>query len=143
MKNLVVVLAILLSVSAFSAPRPGPSLSPRAYFVLRDSTSTNEFVILLRERAKIRHARAILAGRTNRRPHVSGLIVKRPTAYNPRWSYHLAPRSIEFFDVAIEVCDANMVYIEEHLSDVGGAFLPGNRWCPWSSTLVREIRPAP
>ena len=112
----------------------------QAYFVLRDSTRTNEFVILLRDRAKIRHARAILAETQTERTHVGGVIVKKRVPYNRRWSYHLSPRSIDFFDFSIEVCDANMLYIEENLDEVGGAFLPGSRWCPWSSTLVREIR---
>jgi len=34
-----------------------------------------------------------------------------------------------------------MRYIEGHLDDVGSGFLPGNRWCPWSSTLIEEIIP--
>lgn len=32
-----------------------------------------------------------------------------------------------------------MTYVEKHLSDVGGAFLPGNAWCPWSSRLIAEV----
>ena len=49
------------------------------------------------------------------------------------------PDSIEFFDVAAEVCDATMRYVEEHLDEVGGAFLSGNRWCPWGSKLTGEL----
>ena len=62
-----------------------------------------------------------------------------PAPYNPRWSYHLDPASISFFQCAIEVCDASPQYVEEHLSEVGGAFLPGSTWCPWSSRVAEEV----
>lgn len=71
-----------------------------------------------------------------------GIVVASKAPYNPAWSYHLRPDSISFFEMAIEVCDANMRYVEEHLDEVGGAFLPGGGWCPWSSKLVREIPPS-
>lgn len=67
-----------------------------------------------------------------------GTIVARPAPYDPKWSHHLDPASITFFDFAIEVCDATIPYVAEHLDEVGGAFLPGDRRCPWSSHLVRE-----
>jgi hypothetical protein len=41
--------------------------------------------------------------------------------------------------MAIEVCDANMMYVEDHLDEAGGAFLPGNHWCPWDSRVTREV----
>ncbi|WPB77176.1 hypothetical protein KYC5002_50385 [Archangium violaceum] len=44
-----------------------------------------------------------------------------------------------FFDVAIEVCDADMGFVQEHLDEAGGAFLPGFLWCPWNSRLKREV----
>jgi hypothetical protein len=42
--------------------------------------------------------------------------------------------------MSIEVCDAATTYVEEHLDEVGGAFLPGRRWCPWSSRVLEEIQ---
>jgi hypothetical protein len=33
------------------------------------------------------------------------------------------------------------MYVEDHLSEAGGSFLPGNRWCPWSSVLTKEVQP--
>ncbi|WP_442948058.1 BP74-related protein [Nostoc sp.] len=49
------------------------------------------------------------------------------------------PSTISFFPMAIEVCDATTNYVNDHLDEVGGAFLPGLFWCPWSSQLVKEI----
>ena len=51
------------------------------------------------------------------------------------------PNSISFFSQAIEVCDANMMYVEDHLDEACGAFLPGCHWCPWDSRLTREVTP--
>ena len=65
--------------------------------------------------------------------------MKERASYNPDWSYHLAPESIEFFEMAVEVCDATTAYVEEHLAEAGGSFLPGNAWCPWTSKLLDEV----
>jgi len=51
----------------------------------------------------------------------------------------LDPKSIKFAQTGIEVCDANIEYVEDHLDEVGGAFLPGCQWCPWESRIVRQI----
>lgn len=40
----------------------------------------------------------------------------------------------------MEVCDAAIGYVEEHLAEVGEAFLPGGRWCPWGSALIEEVQ---
>ena len=98
-----------------------------------------EFIIELKDEAKIKHARNILSGEEQSEVHVHGRIIKRTADYNPRFSFHLDPSTINFFQMAIEVCDANMVYVEDHLDEACGAFLPGCHWCPWDSRLVREV----
>ncbi|MCK8503815.1 calmodulin [Myxococcus fulvus] len=99
-----------------------------------------EFIIELTDENTIAHARRILSGEEKNRVHVHGRIMKRPQPYNPRFSFHLDPSTIQFFEVAIEVCDANMTYVEDHLDEAGGAFLPGGHWCPWDSRLAREVK---
>jgi hypothetical protein len=110
-----------------------------AYFEFRGDDDADVFTIKLIDDAKIAHARAILAGTERQRVHVQGTVISEKAAYNPAWDYHLKPESIEFFAWAIEVCDSTMRYVEEHLKDVGGAFLPKAHWCPWHSRLTREI----
>jgi hypothetical protein len=109
-----------------------------AYFAFRQE-SDREFVFELTDTELIAHARRILSGEETSQVHVHGRIVKRPQPYNPSWSYHLDPNSIRFFEVAIEVCDASMDYVEDHLDEACGPFLPGCHWCPWSSRLTREV----
>jgi hypothetical protein len=100
-----------------------------------------QFVIELTDESKIQQARNILNGTQKYdETHVVGRIIKRPASYNPKWSYQLEPASISFFNVAIEVCDAPIRYVEDHLDEAGGAFLPGGLWCPWNSRLVKEIQ---
>ncbi|GAM19835.1 hypothetical protein SAMD00019534_030100, partial [Acytostelium subglobosum LB1] len=99
----------------------------------------NHFNIMLTNQTLIDHARDLIKNRTTDNPHVMGIVVPKRALYNPFWSYHLDSKSIVFFDFAIEVCDAAISYVQEHLSEVGGAFLPGNIWCPWSSQVVNEL----
>lgn len=109
-----------------------------AYFEMTDD-SRETFIVEMTDQEDIDHARQLLSGQTGEMPHVLGRIVKRTEHYNPRWDFHLDPKSITFFDQSIEVCDARMRYVNDHLDEAGGAFLPGGYWCDWSSRLVREV----
>ncbi len=71
--------------------------------------------------------------------HIQGKIIKENAVYNSPWTFYLDPNSIQFFQVAAEVCDGNIQYVQDHLKDVGGSLLPGNVWCPWGSYLIEEI----
>ncbi|GAA2724979.1 hemopexin repeat-containing protein [Actinocorallia aurantiaca] len=109
-----------------------------AYFAFRD-ISGKEFVFQLTDSGKIEHARKILKGEETQETHVMGRLRKTRASYNPNWSFHLDPDTIQFFAMAIEVCDANIQYVEDHLDEACGAFLPGCHWCPWTSSLTREV----
>jgi uncharacterized protein (TIGR03437 family) len=115
-----------------------------AYFLVHDTDDGRDltFVIQVTAPASIQQARDQLLLPQSERSHVTGTVVKAPSFYNAPWGYHLDPASIGFFDTSVEVCDANPQYVQDHLSEVGGALLPENRWCPWNSTLTAEI-PAP
>ena len=116
-------------------------MSTPTYFRFTDTDGQPRFVIQLTDPAKIEHARKILRGEENDKIHLYGTIIRRPAAYNPGWGFHMDPATINFFIAAIEVCDASMRYVEEHLDEAGGAFLPGAIWCPWTSRLVDEFTP--
>ncbi|GAM19115.1 hypothetical protein SAMD00019534_022900, partial [Acytostelium subglobosum LB1] len=130
MKSFQIIAALLLVTIALAQAR-------NAYFVFSDDV--DEFTIKLSDPATIQHARALLSGATTEKPHIMGKVVAQDAWYNWEWSYQLNSTTIKFFDFAIEVCDASISYVEEHLQEVGGAFLPGNTWCPWGSRLVREV----
>jgi hypothetical protein len=137
-RRLLIVLA-LVGMLGISFSAPAYAATP-ARFVLETPPASDQFVIELTDESKIQQARNILNGTQKDETHVVGRIIKRPAPYNPKWSYQLDPASISFFSFAIEVCDASIGYVEDHLDEAGGAFLPGLYWCPWSSRLVKEIQ---
>jgi len=114
------------------------------YFVFEQRSPKGdvcEFIFELNDEVKIAEARAILAQSNSTKNHVQGTIIPESAAYNPDWSFHLDPATISFFELQIEVCDANVTYVEEHLDEIGGSTLPRSFWCPWSSRLSREVLP--
>ena len=110
------------------------------HFAVGEVQTDARFVIRLDDPQKIAHARAIIDGSETVRVHVQGTIIPTRATYNPAWSFHLEPASIEFFAMAIEVCDSAIEYVEEHLSEIGSALLPNSHWCPWSSRVVAELK---
>lgn len=139
--GLVGMLGISFSAPAYAAtPARFVFDAPPYYNQIETPPSSDQFVIELTDESKIQEARNILNGTQKDKTHVLGQIRKTPAPYNSKWSYHLDPASISFFSMAIEVCDANMGYVEDHLDEAGGAFLPGFYWCPWTSRLVKEIQ---
>ncbi|KAM9983384.1 hypothetical protein ACTFIY_000114 [Dictyostelium cf. discoideum] len=134
MKLLLVLLSLLLTFSVLVQ-------SEEAYFGLKTHGDKNDFIFKLTDSEKIKKAREILSGKEEDKTHVIGRIKKSNQKYNPMYSFYLDPNTITFFDMAIEVCDATTNYVEDHLDEACGAFLPGCFWCPWSSKLTREVKP--
>ena len=144
--KLFLLLALLVIVASQPGPAsgldlPGQRRSRGGLFPDGSGATPDEFVIKLTDPAKIQHARNILNGKEKDLIRVKGRIIKQGVAWNPPWSFHYDPDSIGFFAVAIEVCDASIGYVESFLAEAGGAFLPGNVWCPFSSRLLKEIPP--
>ena len=132
-RTLLLLAALAVLSSCHGASEPGT-----AYFKVAGATEADTFVIALTDPAVIAEARALANGQEPSK-HVTGLVVAEAEPYNAPWSFHLDPASISFAEMSIEVCDAATSYVEEHLAEVGGAFLPGRRWCPWSSRVIEEI----
>ena len=97
-----------------------------AWFTFTDS-SNEIFLVELHDRELVSHARKLLDGTETSDALIAGIVIKTPTDYNIGWSYHLAPKSIFFFEFSTEVGDSTMRFIEDHLAEVGGDLLPGQR----------------
>lgn len=136
-------LAVAVLVGALLHTTLSLSDTPKAAYFMFEQKSPDmkiqHFVFALTDVGKISEARDIIAGKKPAKRAVQGTIVKQRTPYNPQWSFYLDPGSIGFFEMATEVCDANVTYVENHLSEVGGSMLPNNHWCPWSSRLIAEV----
>lgn len=127
------VLAFCLTIVAAIPICGQQNDSPEAYFVFKSDSAPETFVIKLTDPQKIQEARDILT--TGTRKIVAGTIIKQPVYYNSPWSYHLDPKSITFTEVAAEVCDASIRYLEDNRD------IAYPDWCPWGSQLLREIPP--
>src|SRR5918996_1781651 len=116
-----------------AVPICGQGDAQEAYFIFKNNSAPETFVIKLTDPQKIQEARDILADGTPK--IVAGTIIKQPVYYNSPWSYHLDPKSIRFIDAGAEVCDAPIRYLEDNRDSA----YPD--WCPWESRLLREIPP--
>eukprot|EP01133_Synstelium_polycarpum_P007894 gene7894-9266_t len=129
-KLILSLIALIVIVQCASAAR---------FFEFKDTTDS--FIIKLEDPVRIQQALDIISGVETEAVSVMGKVVKSPRMYNWEWNFHLEPSSITFFSMAIEVCDASISYVDEHLAEVGGALLPGKIWCPWTSRVIREVHP--
>ncbi|CEP15502.1 hypothetical protein [Parasitella parasitica] len=111
-----------------------------AYFAFRTHGDNRDFIVKLTDDNKIAEARKILNGEETESVHIMGRIKKSRVPYNPHYDFHYDPDTVSFFLVAIEVCDASYTYVDDHLDEACGAFLPGCFHCPWTSKLTREIK---
>ena len=143
MRNFLIGLSIATTIACHLASVAAqPLVSPTARFVfLQIGPDKKErlFIFELTDPARLQEARQIIGDPSNHKRHVQGKVVQRQAAYNPSWSFHLDPATVTFFELQIEVCDANVTYVQDHLDEVGGAFLPKSVWCPWTSTLTKEL----
>ncbi|WP_371780944.1 BP74-related protein [Streptosporangium subroseum] len=130
---------VTAQTDSVEAHSPSRAEAAPVYFKMTTLGSSEPFVIQLTDTAKIEHARRIISGKETATTHVMGRIIKRKAPYNPAYSFHLDPNTIDFFHMAIEVCDATLSYTEDHLDEACGAFLPGCFFCPWTSKLVAEV----
>jgi hypothetical protein len=122
-----------------SGQQPPAEVAHFSFRQLSPQKELKHFIFEVRGRARIEEMRAALANPSNPKRHVSGILDPSKAGYNPQWSFHLVPDTVSLFEMAIEVCDANVIYVEAHLDEVGGNFLPKSFWCPWSSELESEV----
>ena len=88
--------------------------------------------------AVIAHVEAQLAlPEDDRNQHINGRIVALPEGcdWNMDWSWYFAPNDWDMAELSIELCDGNPQYVEDHLQD----YLDIDRYCPWSSYVLKEV----
>lgn len=126
--QLVLLFAVLLSACSTATPSRSPSPSP-AGTVVTFQVEQEEYRVLLTDPADIAIARQLLAG--EEAPRIpNGLIVRGSDGgVNTGYSWYIDPRSVEFAEVTMEVCDGLPSYVED-------GSLTGDRYCPWSAVIV-------
>lgn len=111
--------------------------APRKTALFETRIGSSRFTIAISNPAAIREARLLLRRRQS--AVIVGEVSVGRMNYNKAWGFHLNPGSVSFADVAIDTCDASPRLVEKSLS-AGAALLPGNVWCPWNSSLIREVK---
>lgn len=87
-----------------------------------------EYKIRLTDPADIEIARRLLAG--EEAPRIpNGRVVRADPDVNVGYTWHIDPESVEFSDVAMEVCDGLP-------SDVEKGMITSDRYCPWSAEVI-------
>lgn len=127
-------------------PQPAAAQEAPRYFAFVSyaggpKIDANEFIVEVRDPVTAAHLAEIAVNNVPS-PRIAfvGKVAPGRTVYNEAWPYHVDPASVRVGgDSHVEVCAATPEYIEEHLSEVGGAFLPGGDWCPWDMRLSREV----
>ena len=67
---------------------------------------------------------------------VSGKVRAWRADYNPDWRFVMDPKTIVLGEMFIEACDGSPWYVQRNLDD-----WKGQRWCPWSSYVIKQGRP--
>jgi hypothetical protein len=110
------------------APSEQPAATPVGIVVTVRVADAEEYRIRLTDADDIGIAQKLLAGEAA--PGIpNGRVVRGEPDVNVGYSWHIDPDSIEFADVATEVCDGRP-------SDVEKRVITSDRYCPWSAKIV-------
>ena len=101
--------------------------------------SGKEFVIRLTNEQRIAEARRILSGEETMSTHVMGRIRKRAGRLQPGLVIPPRPGHRHLLHDGHRGMRRQHHYVDDHLDEACGPFLPGCFWCPWSSRLTREV----
>ena len=82
--------------------------------------------------ALVKHAEQLLKGE-NVAAIPLGRVVRDSPGVNKPWSWHIDPKTLEFADFTIEVCDGLPSYVEDHT-------VTSPDYCPWSAKVIKIDR---
>ena len=80
----------------------------------------------------VKHAEQLLKGE-NVAAIPLGRVVRDSPSVNKPWSWHIDPKTLQFADITIEVCDGLPSYVEDHT-------VTSPDYCPWSAKVIKIDR---
>src|SRR5215475_11086903 len=130
---LAVWLSAMLAACGGAVPSGQPPPASTGVVVTFRVAHTEEYRIRLTDPGDIATAQKLLADEAA--PRIpNGRVVRGEVDVNVGYSWHIDPATIEFSDVATEVCDGRP-------SDVERGLITSEWYCPWSAQVV-AITPA-
>ena len=122
-----ILICLLASIAACS-PASTKTPSPQGVVVTFRVAGNEEYKIRLTDPADIEIARRLLNG--EEAPSIpSGVVVRGSSDVNTGYTWHIDPETVEFADVAVEVCDGLP-------SDVEQGIITSDRYCPWGAEVI-------
>lgn len=97
------------------------------------------FILRIADTLRIREARHLL-GDTTAHKFPTGELRRGHGGFNQcgsyHWDWHINPATVEFIEIATEVCDGRPSFVQTQLDYWVDTV---RRYCPWSARLVREL----
>ena len=82
--------------------------------------------------ALVKHAEQLLNGEDVAAIPL-GRVVRNSPGVNKPWSWHIDPKTLEFAQITIEVCDGLPSYVED-------GTVTSKDYCPWSAKVIKIDR---
>lgn len=120
--------AILALAIAISGCGGDDEEEPASRAIATFNVLNEEFKVELTTPSLVEHAQELLDGKALRAIPM-GRVMRDDSDVNQPWSWHLDPTTVEFADVAIEVCDGPPSYVEDEV-------ITSDTYCPWSAEIV-------
>lgn len=92
-----------------------------------------EYRIELITDEQVEHVKELLAGGEEGRIPLGTVVRDDDGGVNAPWTWHIDPKTLEFADMAIEVCDGLPEYVED-------GTVTSDTYCPWNAKVV-DLQP--
>ena len=102
--------------------------SPPVVVATFEVAGIESFKVELTAPELVDHAKMLLEGAAIAAIPIATVVSGDP-GVNAPWSWHLDPSTLEFADVAIEVCDGLPSFVED-------GTLTSEQYCPWSAKVI-------
>ncbi len=118
---------------------PAPPAAEFRVYEFGNRANGDTFLAWTSDTAVIAQVAAQLAlPAAERMQHINGQLARIPAGCDPinkNWSWYFVPNEWHLADASMEICDGNPRYVEDHLDD----YLAFERYCPWSSYVIRDL----
>lgn len=122
--GLALVVGALAAIALSGCVQSGPTV------VTFEVADQGTYKIELITDEQIQHVKDLMSGATEDGRIPVGTVVRDDPGVNAPWSWHIDPKTLEFADQTIEVCDGLPQYVED-------GTVTSDTYCPWSAVPIK------